>query len=134
MPVSSSLRSGTATGKIFRFAQVVDGAWVAKQDFRGFFRRIRYVSSTMTDLTDPRWIKFKGILFLLVGMLAVTLLLIDHPTLKDAALLAIAIWCFCRFYYFAFYVIEHYVDPGYRFSGLWSFACYLAKRRSRDKG
>jgi len=21
-------------------------------------------------------------------------------------------------------VIQHYVDPAYRFSGLWSFACY----------
>ncbi len=87
----------------------------------------------MTDLTDPRWIKFKGILFLFVGILAVALLVIDHPTLKDAALLAIAIWCFCRFYYFAFYVIEHYVDRDYRFSGLWSFVCYLVKQRPRNK-
>ena len=35
--------------------------------------------------------------------------------------LALVIWCFCRFYYFAFYVIERYVDPGYKFSGLGSF-------------
>jgi len=28
------------------------------------------------------------------------------------------------YYYFAFYVIQHYVDPAYRFSGLWSFVCY----------
>ena len=83
----------------------------------------------MKDLTDPRWIKLKGILFLLIGVASSVLLILEMPTLKVGVLLAICIWCFCRFYYFAFYVIEHYVDPGYRFSGLWSFACYLFKRR-----
>ena len=83
----------------------------------------------MKDLSIPRLIKLKGILFLLIGLMAATMLLIDRPDLKTAALLAIAIWCFCRFYYFAFYVIEKYVDSNYRFSGLYSFACYLLKRR-----
>ncbi len=83
----------------------------------------------MKDLTDPRWIKLKGILFLLIGVASAVLLILETPTFKVGVLLAISIWCFCRFYYFAFYVIEHYVDPGYRFSGLWSFACYLLKRR-----
>ena len=87
----------------------------------------------MKDLTDARWIKLKGILFLIVGLLASALLLIEHLEIKTAVLLAIAVWCFCRFYYFAFYVIEHYVDPGYRFSGLWSFARYLVARR-HDRG
>jgi hypothetical protein len=83
----------------------------------------------MKDLTDPRWIKLKGILFLFVGLASATLLILDTPTLKAGVLLAISIWCFCRFYYFAFYVIEHYVDSTYRFSGLWSFVCYLLKRK-----
>jgi len=61
----------------------------------------------MKDLTSPAWIKAKGILFLLVGVLAATLLIAESPTWKTAGLLALAIWCFCRFYYFAFYVIEH---------------------------
>lgn len=85
----------------------------------------------MKDLTDPRWIKSKGILFLLIGLIAATLLVLEMPTVKVGVLLAISIWCFCRFYYFAFYVIEHYVDPGYRFSGLWSFAIYLLSKRKR---
>ena len=88
----------------------------------------------MKDLTDPRWIKFKGVLFLLVGIVAAATLLLQHPEVQVALLLAISIWCFCRFYYFAFYVIEHYVDPGYRFSGLWSFAKYfLGRRRGASK-
>ena len=83
----------------------------------------------MKDITSPAWIKFKGILFLVVGLCSAGLLMAECPTIKVALLLGIAVWCFCRFYYFAFYVIEHYVDPGYRFSGLWSFARYLMSRR-----
>ena len=82
----------------------------------------------MKELTDPKWIKAKGILFLLVGLSSSALLVVEHPEIKVAVLLGIAIWCFCRFYYCAFYVIEHYVDPAYRFSGLWSFARYILRR------
>lgn len=83
----------------------------------------------MKDLTNPGVIKLKGMLFLVVGMLTAILVFLEDPTLKVAVLLAIAIWCFCRFYYCAFYVIEHYVDPAYRFSGLWSFVRYLMGKR-----
>ena len=79
----------------------------------------------MKDLTNPAWIKFKGLLFLIVGVAASFLLMFEHFEVKVFLLLAISIWCFCRFYYFAFYVIEKYVDPGYRFSGLWSCSCYF---------
>ena len=86
----------------------------------------------MKDLTDPRWIKLKGALFLLVGILSATLVILEAPTLKAGLLLAVSIWCFCRCYYFAFYVIEHYVDPGYRFSGLGSFVRYWWSNRRRQ--
>lgn len=86
----------------------------------------------MKDLTNPAWIKLKGILFLIIGILSSALLIIETQSWRVAALLVIAIWCFCRFYYFAFYVIEHYVDPGYRFSGLWSFFGYLISKRRRQ--
>jgi hypothetical protein len=79
----------------------------------------------MKDLTSPGWIKAKGILFLFLGSLSAVLLFLQHPTWQTAFLLAISVWSFCRFYYFAFYVIERYVDPSFRFSGLWSFARYL---------
>jgi len=82
----------------------------------------------MKELTNARWIKAKGVLFLVVGLLATGVLILEHPEVQVAILMAIAIWCFCRFYYFAFYVIEHYVDPSYRFSGLWSFVLYLFRR------
>jgi hypothetical protein len=85
----------------------------------------------MKDLSHPGWIKAKGVLFLVIGVMASALLLIEHFTWRVAALLAVAIWCFCRFYYFAFYVIERYVDPSYRFSGLFSFARYLFSKRGK---
>ena len=85
----------------------------------------------MKDLSSPTAIKLKGMSFLFLGMLASTLLLLDSPTWKTAALLALAIWSFCRFYYFAFYVIEKYVDPSYRFAGLTSLVRYLLERRNR---
>jgi len=90
-------------------------------------------SVSMKDLTNPTWIKFKGLLFLVVGLAASVLLFLEHPTFRVGALLAIAIWCFCRFYYFAFYVIEHYVDSTYRFSGLWDFFAYLLSKKGHNK-
>ncbi|MES1245510.1 MAG: hypothetical protein ABUT39_28150 [Acidobacteriota bacterium] len=81
----------------------------------------------MGDLKSSGLIKLKGVLFLVLGLASSALLLFEAPTLKVAALLGIAVWSFCRFYYFAFYVIERYVDPGYRFSGLMSFARYLIR-------
>lgn len=83
----------------------------------------------VADLTNPKIIYLKGGLFVVGGLLASCLILADVPSARVALLLAIAIWCFARAYYFAFYVIEHYVDPGYRFAGLWHFLRYLLRRR-----
>ncbi len=83
----------------------------------------------MKDLSNPFWIKFKGLMFLFIGIIAAVLVFLDNPKWQMALLLAVAIWSFCRFYYFAFYVIEKYVDPAYKFSGLISFARYIIQRR-----
>jgi hypothetical protein len=82
------------------------------------------------DITNPRLLYLKGLLFVLLAVLAGGLILLERPTLRVAVLLGIAIWASARAYYFAFYVVEHYVDPGYRFAGLWAFVRYvLGKRR-----
>jgi len=87
----------------------------------------------MRELSNTAWIKLKGVLFLFLGMLSSALLLLERPTPKVALLLLLTIWCFCRFYYFALYVIEHYVDSSYRFAGLLSFARYMiAKGRQNS--
>ena len=79
----------------------------------------------MKEITSPTSIKIKGLLFLFLGLLSGALLVLERPSLRVAVLLTISIWSFCRFYYFAFYVIERYVDPTFRFSGIISFARYF---------
>ena len=84
----------------------------------------------MSDIRNPKLLYLKGLLFLCLGCLAAGLLLAEHFTLKAGLLLAVAIWAFCRAYYFAFYVIEHYVDPGYKFAGMSSLVQYWLGRQS----
>jgi hypothetical protein len=83
----------------------------------------------MVDIRNTKLLYLKGALFLLLGVLAAGLLLAEHADWKFAALLALTIWSFARAYYFVFYVIEHYIDPGFKFAGLWDFARYLLSRK-----
>jgi hypothetical protein len=83
----------------------------------------------MPDIKSPQLLYLKGALMLLTGILASVLLISQNPSLQSIALLMIAIWGFCRAYYFAFYVIEHYIDPGYRFAGLTDFLRYSLRKR-----
>ena len=87
----------------------------------------------MRNLRSARVIWFKGILFAAIGVLASALVVLQLRDLRFSFLLAIAIWAFCRCYYFAFYVIEHYVDPEYRFAGLLHFARYALLGHSPDR-
>jgi hypothetical protein len=73
------------------------------------------------------WVKV--VLFLAIGVLASALLLLELPEWRTLLLLGLAIWAFCRAYYFAFYVLERYLDPSFRFSGLFSVARYLWTRK-----
>jgi hypothetical protein len=86
----------------------------------------------MADITSTKLLWAKGVLFVLIGAISSVLLLWESPSLKVALLLALAVWAFCRAYYFAFYVIERYADPSYRFSGLMSFLRYACRRRTHD--
>jgi hypothetical protein len=81
------------------------------------------------DLKSPKLIYLKGVLFLLIGLLAAAGLLLESPSFRTACFIVLLIWGFCRFYYFAFYVIENYVDPSFRFSGLGSFLRYLWSKK-----
>lgn len=87
----------------------------------------------MRDLRDPGWIIAKGILFLLLGALAAGLLIFERPEVKTAVLLMIAVWSFCRFYYFGFHVLERYVDPNYRFSGVLSMLQYVLRKKPTNR-
>jgi len=81
------------------------------------------------NLTSPKLMCLKAILFIVVGLTASTIIILESPSLKIVLLLLAAIWAFARAYYFIFYVIQHYIDPGYRYAGLFSFLRYLLTRR-----
>ncbi len=85
-------------------------------------------NSCMRGLVNPKWIYLKAALFLLIGGTSAALLFFANPTVQTALLLALTIWSFCRAYYFAFYVIEKYVDPTFKFSGLGTALKYLIAR------
>ena len=82
----------------------------------------------MRDLQSSRWMWVKAALFVVIGFSSCALILVEAPDWRVLVLLALAIWAFCRAYYFAFYVIEKYVDPSFRFSGLISLLRYLWKK------
>jgi hypothetical protein len=85
----------------------------------------------MRDLQSHRWMWVKAALFLVIGLVSGGLILVELPEWRVLLLLILAIWSFCRAYYFAFYVIERYIDPSFRFSGLGSVVRHLWKNKGR---
>ena len=83
----------------------------------------------MADIKKVWLLYAKGTLMLLVGILASILLLLRNLEWSTVILLSISIWGFCRAYYFAFYVIENYIDRSYRYAGLFDFIKYSIRRR-----
>jgi hypothetical protein len=83
----------------------------------------------MKDLSHPLWMKLKALLFLIIGIACAVFIYLENPVWRTVVYLALMIWSFCRLYYFAFYVIEKYIDPTYKFSGLYSAIKYLFHRR-----
>lgn len=85
------------------------------------------------DITNPRLLKIKGVLFLLLGLISGGLLIATVPEWRTVVLLAIAIWAFCRFYYFAFYVLHHYADPSFKYAGLVDLMRYLIGKGKSER-
>ena len=86
----------------------------------------------MRDITNPRVLVAKAALFVLLGFGGAGILIAEAPWLSTVLLLAITVWAFARAYYFAFYVIEHYIDRSYRFAGLWSAIAFLVNSGRRS--
>jgi hypothetical protein len=83
------------------------------------------------DIESPWLIHLKGVLFLVLGLGAGTMLLVLSPTIRTATLLAISIWAFCRFYYYLFYVLDRYLGREERFAGVIDALRYLISNRRR---
>jgi len=86
------------------------------------------------DLKSPWLIHAKGFLFLVIGLAAAVLLLVQMPTLRTAILLGTAVWAFCRFYYYLFYVLERYLGREEPFAGVFDAVQFLVFRANRKRG
>lgn len=115
----------TSTTAYCRFALCIARAALRARKSR------RKTAKQMTDLRDPKWMYAKAAMFLVIGTMAFWLLLLPQELWTRVILQLLMIWAFARLYYFAFYVIEHYVDSAYRFSGLVDFLKYMAGTRRK---
>ena len=82
----------------------------------------------LKDINKVWLLYLKALLLFLTGFISSILLVLLNFNFKTIVLLLLAIWGFCRAYYFAFYVIQYYVDPTYKFSGLIDFAKYSIQK------
>ena len=88
----------------------------------------------MADLTSRGLIVAKGLLFFLLAGLSGALLILASPDLRTILLVAVLVWSSARLYYFLFYVLERYVDPSLRYSGLLAFLrAIVSLRRGRHE-
>jgi hypothetical protein len=85
----------------------------------------------MGELRNPRLIYLKGLGFFVILALSVGLVVWETHNWRIALLLGLIVWSSARLYYFMFYVIEKYVDPGYKFAGIVDFLKYFARRGRR---
>ena len=83
------------------------------------------------DIRIPWLIHVKAALFVLLGVVSSAMLFLEMPTVRTVALLSIAIWSFCRFYYYLFYVLDRFLGRDKRFSSVFDALLFLLfpKRR-----
>ena len=72
----------------------------------------------LSDIKNRKLLVVKGLLFALLAALAGAGLLLQSLHWDTVILLLIFAWSACRFYYFLFYVLEHYAGRDRKYSGL----------------
>ncbi|MBC7806642.1 MAG: hypothetical protein H7145_10870 [Akkermansiaceae bacterium] len=87
-----------------------------------------------SDLKSSNAMYGKAVLFLVGAVGSAAGLFVRSPDLRTAFLLAVLVWSSCRLYYFLFYVIERYIDPSFRFDGLFSAIRYLVANNKQKRG
>lgn len=70
------------------------------------------------DIKSPSLLKIKGLSFALIGLMATGILAWQLNDVWLILMLLIAIWAWCRFYYFLFHVLEHYAGRKRPYAGL----------------
>lgn len=80
------------------------------------------------DIKSRKLLIVKGLLFALVSLLAGAGLLLQNLRLETLLLLLIFGWSACRFYYFLFYVLEHYAGRDRKYTGIFDELKHLLKK------
>ena len=81
------------------------------------------------DIKDKKLLHAKGFLFLLLGLMSAAVIIIESQNIRTVLLLITAIWAFCRFYYYLFYVLEKYIGRDQKYAGILDALKYLLRRR-----
>jgi hypothetical protein len=81
------------------------------------------------DIKSKWLLHFKGFLFLATGLLAAGIILYESPNLRTLLFLIVAIWSFCRFYYYLFYVLEKYAGGDQKYAGILDALKYILRGR-----
>jgi len=81
------------------------------------------------DIKSPKAIYLKAFLFLCLLLLSILLNMMTPSPWIQLFSIAIIVWSSARIYYFMFYVIEHYVDNNFKFSGIYAFFLYLLNKK-----
>ena len=72
----------------------------------------------MADIKSKKLIVLKGLLFMAIVAGSAIGIVYYCPGLRVLGLVLILIWASARSYYFLFYVLEKYVDPKLKYSGI----------------
>jgi hypothetical protein len=81
------------------------------------------------DIQSAWLLHAKGVLFLVIGLMACGGILLEAGSLRILFLLVIGVWGFCRFYYYLFYVLERYAGRDRKYAGLFDAMRYILTRK-----
>jgi hypothetical protein len=79
-------------------------------------------------------IHVKGALFLALALMSAGILFLLERAAVTALCIVTLAWASARWYYYVFYVIERWIDPSFRYTGVISFVRYALRSRSRRSG
>ncbi len=85
----------------------------------------------MADIQNSKLLWTKAGLFVVVAILAMLLTFLGRYRNFVPFLFfwSVSVWASCRAYYFAFYAIEKYVDPNFKYAGIGSMVEYVLGRQ-----
>jgi len=81
----------------------------------------------MNDIKSKKLIVIKGLLFISITAVSAIGIALFCLRIEVITLLLILIWASARSYYFLFYVLEKYVDPKLKYSGLFDLIKNIGK-------